>query len=293
MKKNTKLLAMMFTSPFIISTVYAVSSTTSSIVKTVMPLGVTSQVLNQLNISDIHIPDGNKPLKCRSLRYRTVDVKPGSDIGLHNHENSPALLGVIHGTSISYPYGHDPVTVKVGETYKEYKNVHYAKNGSKTEGLTMTTFDLMDDGTLCNGVTYPQNSPRLDRLTKTNDPIVNGAPKDSDGEKSNPIYKHKISDISFSTGSASLNARVLSIRKVTLSPGVALPHQDYTNRPAYLMVLNGKLIIATNGHKQRLRKLAMADLVNKRDALIGNYTPTKPVTYLIMEIWDSTDANTL
>lgn len=272
---------------------YAADSVSPITMTQSTPRGVKTELLEQLKISDIHLPAGNKPLECRTLRYRTVDVKPGSYIRLHSHENRPALLGVIAGTSVIYPYGHDPITVKVGGVYKEYKNIHYARNGSQSERLTMTTFDLLDDGSPCKGITYPQNTPLLDRLEKAKDPFVVSAPTDGSGEKTNPIYKHKISDMHFPAGSASFGDRVLRIRKVTLSPAVTLPHQDYSNRPAYLMVLDGDLGIAMDGDTQVLKQASTADLVNRPDVLISNHSTTRPASYLVMELWDPSDTNPL
>jgi hypothetical protein len=80
---------------------------------------------------------------------------------------------------------------------------------------------------------------------------------------------------------------------VKLAPGVALPHKDYTNRPTYLIVLDGKLNIATNNHKQALEKSPPVDLVNNKDASINIDSSTHSAKYLIMEIWDPADVNAL
>jgi len=286
--KNTAI-AVMVASSFFISTTHAESMPTT--IQPMLPDGIKSEVLNTLKISDIHLPDGNKPLTCRKLRFRTVDVKPGSFINLHSHENRPAMLGVTKGTAIVHPYQHKPVTLHIGDSYKEYANVHYARNGSKTEMLTMTTFDLLDDGTPCKGVTYPQNTPLLKKLKADQDSFYVSAPKAGGLEKSNPVYKHNVSDIQFSNSSDKLTDRVMRVRKVTLSAGTSVPEQDFSNRPTYLLVLDGSLIVDKSGEKDTtpLGKLETADLVNTGKVTIKNNSTTAVTDYLVFELWDPKD----
>ena len=284
---------------FIIASSIAVSVCHAEVIAKTMqaslPEGVTSEVLNMLKISDIHLPEGNKPLTCRSLRFRTVDVKPGSHIDLHSHENRPAMLGVTRGTSIVYPYQHQPVTLHVGDSYKEYANVHYARNGSETDMLTMTTFDLLDDGTACNGVTYPQNTPILDKLKAEHDKFYVDAPKTGGLEKSNPLYSHNVSDIQFSDESVKLMDRVMRVRKITLAAGVTLPTQDFSNRPTYLLVLDGGVDIEKEGNKKvtAIASLGTADLVNAGKVIIKNHSTTVKTDYLVFEIWDPKDTSAI
>ncbi|MGR7122200.1 hypothetical protein [Klebsiella aerogenes] len=259
-----------------------------------LPEGVKSEVLNTLKISDIHLPEGNKPLICRSLRFRTVDVKPGSHIDLHSHENRPAMLGVTRGTSIVHPYQHQPVTLHVGDSYKEYANVHYARNGSKTDMLTMTTFDLLDDGTPCNGVTYPQHTPLLDKLKSNHDRYYVDAPKTGGLEKSNPVYSHKVSEIVFSDKNAKLTDRIMRVRKVSLAAGASLPVQDFSNRPTYLLVLDGVLNIERSDKKSTdtVEKLGTVDLINAGNVDIKNGS-VSATSYLVFELWDPKDKDAI
>lgn len=256
-----------------------------------LPQGVKSEILNTLKISDIHLPEGNKPLTCRVLRFRTVDVEPGSHIDIHSHENRPAMLGVTRGTSIVHPYQHQPVTLHIGDSYKEYANVHYAWNASTTEMLTMTTFDLLDDGSPCNGVKYPQHTPMLDKLKAEKDKFYVDAPKSGGKEKSNPVYSHNIFDIHFSNKTDRFTDRVMRVRKVTLSPGKALPEQNFSNRPAYLLVLDGALDIIRDGNDAAapIGKLGTADLVNAEKVAIKNDSKSVTVSYLVFELWDPHD----
>lgn len=260
-----------------------------------LPEGVKSEVLNTLKISDIHLPEGNKPLICRSLRFRTVDVKPGSHIDLHSHENRPAMLGVTRGTSIVHPYQHQPVTLHVGDSYKEYANVHYARNGSKTDMLTMTTFDLLDDGTPCNGVTYPQHTPLLDKLKSNHDRYYVDAPKTGGLEKSNPVYSHKVSEIVFSDKNAKLTDRIMRVRKVSLAAGASLPVQDFSNRPTYLLVLDGVLNIERSDKKSTdtVEKLGTVDLINAGNVDIKNGLVSAATSYLVFELWDPKDKDAI
>ncbi|MCT4708853.1 hypothetical protein MUA04_01215 [Enterobacteriaceae bacterium H11S18] len=291
MRTKIAALAFMMTSSLAVNICQA--ETTTAQVK--LPDGVKSEILNTLKISDIHLPEGNKPLTCRELRFRTVDVKPGSHIDLHSHENRPAMLGVTRGTSIVHPYQHQPVTLNVGDSYKEYANVHYARNGSETDMLTMTTFDLLDDGSPCNSVTYPQNTPLLDKLKAEHDKFYVDAPKKGGLEKSNPVYSHNVSDIQFSDKSDKLTDRVMRVRKVTLSAGTALPKQDFSNRPTYLLVLDGALDVEKSGNTDvsPVGKLGTADLVNAGNVTIKNDSATAAAGYLVFEIWDPKDTDAI
>lgn len=291
MKPKIATLAFIMTSSF----AYNICQAETVNTKSTVPDGVKSEILNTLKISDINIPEGNKPLTCRELRFRTVDVKPGSHIDLHSHENRPAMLGVTRGTSIVYPYQHQPVTLHIGDSYKEYANLHYARNGSKTEMLTMTTFDLLDDGSPCNGVTYPQNTPLLDKLKKEHDPFYVNAPKKGGLEKSNPVYSHNVRDLQFSEKIDTLKDRVMRVRKVTLSAGAELPVQDFSNRPAYILVLDGVLSVEKNGNESAISigKLGTADLVNIGQVTIKNESRIEKTDYLIFEIWDPKDVNAI
>ncbi|MFI3014221.1 cupin domain-containing protein [Klebsiella aerogenes] len=260
-----------------------------------LPAGVKSEVLNSLKIADIHLPTDNKPLTCRSLRFRTVDVQPGSHIDLHSHENRPAMLGVLRGSATVYPYQHKPVTLHIGDSYKEYANVHYAINDSATDMLTMTTFDLLDDGSSCNGVTYPQNTPLLDKLKAEHVKYYVDAPKNGGMEKSTPVYSHKVYDIRLPKQGAGLTDRIMRVRKVSLAKGIALPQQDFSNRPTYLLVLDGSLDVMTPEHKELapVGKSGTVDLVNVNEVTIRNHSATTPASYLVFELWDPKDAGTI
>ncbi|HCR1139873.1 TPA: hypothetical protein OMU28_002084 [Klebsiella aerogenes] len=260
-----------------------------------LPDGVKSEVLNTLKIADIHLPEGNKPLTCRSLRFRTVDVKPGSYIDLHSHENRPAMLGVSRGTSIVHPYQHQPVTLHIGDSYKEYRNVHYARNGSESDMLTMTTFDLLDDGSPCNGVTYPQHTPLLDKLRSEHNKFYVDAPKTGGLEKSNPVYSHKVSEIVSSDKNTRLTDRVMRVRKVSLAAGVSLPVQNFSNRPTYLLVLDGALEVMGSNSKNvaTVEKLGTVDLINAGNVDIKNDSETAAANYLVFELWDPKDSDAI
>lgn len=293
MKKNIVAMGLVIASSFTAG--FSQAETAGANTGSQLPAGVKSEVLNTLKVADIHLPTGNKPLTCRALRFRTVDVQPGSHIDLHSHENRPAMLGVTRGSAIVYPYQHEPVTLHIGDSYKEYANLHYAINGSATEMLTMTTFDLLDDGSSCNGVTYPQHTPLLDKLKAEQAKYYVDAPKKGGMEKSNPVYSHKVYDIHLPKQSAGLVERIMRVRKVSLEKGVALPQQDFSNRPTYLLVLDGSLDVVTSDHKDAapVDKLGTADLVNVNEVTIRNHSATAPATYLVFELWDPKDAEAI
>lgn len=205
------------------------------------------------------------------------------------------MLGVTRGTSIVHPYQHQPVTLHVGDSYKEYANVHYARNGSKTDMLTMTTFDLLDDGTPCNGVTYPQHTPLLDKLKSNHDRYYVDAPKTGGLEKSNPVYSHKVSEIVFSDKNAKLTDRIMRVRKVSLAAGASLPVQDFSNRPTYLLVLDGVLNIERSDKKSTdtVEKLGTVDLINAGNVDIKNGLVSAATSYLVFELWDPKDKDAI
>lgn len=104
--------------------------------------------LQMINISDIVIPPGGKPILERKMRVRRLDVFPGGVIGLHDHANRPAILFVLRGSFTIYNSTTDePEVVHEGEAVREFGHLkHWAKNNSDTLPLALLTFDLLDDG---------------------------------------------------------------------------------------------------------------------------------------------------
>lgn len=254
---------------------------------------ITSVMVGDLKISDIVILEGNKPLDCRNLRLRRLDVFPGADVGIHSHENRPALLSVARGKGAEmYAYKHEPVKVPYGESYKEYNNiVHYALNLGKTDTLSIITFDLLDDGATCNNQSYGQHTPLFDKMKATNDSFFVNAPKFSTkAEISRPIYSTPVQSIQFPEGSASLQERHLRVRKVTMEAGATTGIENYSNRPTYIMGLEGAIQVVKPGSNstETVNPLGTANLVNADKAEIKNTSDQKAV-YFSMELWDSAD----
>lgn len=256
---------------------------------------ITSITVGDLKLSDIHILEGNKPLDCRNLRLRRLDVFPGADVGIHSHENRPALLSVARGEGAEmHAYQHEPVVVPFGESYREFnKIVHYAINLGKTDTLSIITFDLLDDGDTCSNQTYPQHIPLFDKMKASNDPFYANAPKFSTkAEVSYPIYSTPIRDIKFPEGTASLQDRHLRVRRVTMEAGATTGMQDYANHPTYVMGLEGIIEVhgATANGSETIHPLGTANLVNTAKAEIKNTGGQKAV-YFVMELWDPADQN--
>jgi quercetin dioxygenase-like cupin family protein len=109
----------------------------------------TSTELNHIQIADIVLPEGAKPLLQRKMRLRQLDVTPGGVVPIHSHENRPAILYILKGSMHEYNSRFEnPRFFKEGDTLAEFNHVtHWAKNASDTEILSILTFDLLDDGT--------------------------------------------------------------------------------------------------------------------------------------------------
>lgn len=107
----------------------------------------TSVELATIPIPEIVVPDYGKPLLERRMRVRRLDVIPGGVVGVHSHENRPAILFILKGSVTFYENTRDePYVLNEGEAISEFNNlVHYAVNNSKTEMLQILTFDLLDD----------------------------------------------------------------------------------------------------------------------------------------------------
>lgn len=107
----------------------------------------TSTELATIQIPDIIVPGYGKPLLERRMRLRRLNVVPGGTVGVHSHENRPAILFTLKGSATFYSSNRDePFVLNEGEAFAEYNDVrHYAVNNSKTEMLQFLTFDLLDD----------------------------------------------------------------------------------------------------------------------------------------------------
>lgn len=281
-KKNYKLA--LFSVSFLVA-----GLSMSNIASAAWPEGMTSVTTKEFKISDIHIPKGNKPILCRSMRLRSLDVIPDGQIGIHSHENRPAILTVVDGSGMRVSAWHKPdVDVKYAESYAELNNiVHYAVNLSAMEQLTLTTFDLLDNGKACNGKIYPQNTPQATKLKKNKDPFFLSAPKGGADEKNNPLYEVPLSDIHLPKGAVPLSERIMRARKVTLQPGMTVPKQDYRNTPSFLYVIKGKMTIDTakTGESQ-LSALQSINLVNDNNVVISNKT-NQPLSWFVYELISS------
>ncbi|MCH5598893.1 cupin domain-containing protein [Niabella ginsengisoli] len=259
--------------------------------------GITSEVLKTVNIADVVIPEGNKPLECRSMRLRLFTLTPGGEIGLHSHENRPAILSAVKGVGMDVfafseneTEANTPVTLKYGESYAKPGAIHYAINLSKTDTLNLITFDLLDNGSECNGVKYPQNTPVLERIKKENHPFYAKAPKSEEDEFSLPIFDVPVSTITFKEGKAGLKNRMLRTRKITLDGGASIPSQNYENRPSYIFVMEGSVNVKNeNAAAETLQPFGTTKLINAGNVAIGNASATEKSVYIIMEIWDPAD----
>ncbi|QKN79848.1 hypothetical protein [Scandinavium goeteborgense] len=248
--------------------------------------GATSVTTKEFKVSDVLLPNGNKPISCRSLRLRSLDVIPDGKIGIHSHENRPAILSVVEGEGMQVSAWHrQPVKVGYGESYAELNNiVHYAVNLSKTRQLTLTTFDLLDNGKECNGKTYPQNIPLEGKLKDTHDKFFESAPKGGNDETNHPLYEVPFSKISLPAGAMPLDKRIMRARKVTLQPGVSLPIEDYRDRPSFIYILKGEMNISTSAiGKSILTGDQSMNLINAQSVVIQNLSDN-PLEWFVYEL---------
>ncbi|MAO28363.1 cupin domain-containing protein [Roseovarius sp.] len=107
-----------------------------------------SVTLNMIQIKDIMLQEGGKPILERMMRLRRLDVFPGGVVPVHSHENRPAILFVLHGSMTIHSNKDDkPLVINQGESVTEFNDIrHYAKNNSDSDFLQILTFDLFDDG---------------------------------------------------------------------------------------------------------------------------------------------------
>ena len=267
------------------------------------PLGVTSEVLKTLKVSDIVIPEGNKPIECRGLRLRRLDVVPGGKIPVHSHENRPAILSIVSGEGMdvsSYSMEDEDeeklVTVPYATSYAEFNGiVHYAVNLSSSDTLKLITFDFLDNGSLCNGNKYAEKLELFDKLKTEENPFyINNSTHVEGAEVSTSIFYVPLSDINFPEGSTTLNERTLRTRKIKIKSGNSLPEQNYLNRPTYIYVLEGALEIQKNKFvKEIIQSGGASKLINHGNATIHNTSTTQKVIYITMELWDPTEEDVL
>ncbi|KRG71183.1 hypothetical protein [Pseudoxanthomonas dokdonensis] len=255
--------------------------------------GVDNQILVELKIPDIKFPAGNKPLECRKFRVRILDLKPGKEVGIHSHENRPGALSIAGGEGMTvHAYNYAPVDVPFGGSYKGYNDiVHYAVNLSQTETLSIMTSDLLDDGTECNGKTYPQYTPLMDGLVKENHPFYANAPQTLEEDEVNHEYfRTLLQDIKIPAGKSPLAERSLRVRKVTLAPSASVGVQDYANRPTYIMNFEGKIEVSQLGANEvsKLNAKEAANLINAGQVNIRNAGDDE-ASYFVIELWDPKD----
>ncbi len=106
-----------------------------------------STELSAIRIPEIVVPEYGKPLLERRMRLRQLDVIPGGVVGVHSHENRPAILFILKGSVTFYENNREePLVLNEGEAIAEFNDLkHYAVNNSATEVLQILTFDLLDD----------------------------------------------------------------------------------------------------------------------------------------------------
>jgi len=265
--------------------------------KATSPPPVTNETLVELKIPEIKLPEGNKPLDCRFFRLRILDVGAGKKVGIHSHENRPGALSVAGGKGMTvYAYNYPPVVVPYGGSYKSYNDiVHYATNSSETEILSIMTSDFLDDGSPCDGKTYPQHTPIADRIKAENDPFYAGAPQASeDNDVNHEYFRTQLKDLKLPDGKAALKDRSLRIRKVTLNEGASTGTQDYSNRPTYIMNLKGSAEVKDEkaGTAKTLQAKEAANLIHAGQVEIKN-TGTGEAIYFVIELWDPNDKEIL
>lgn len=258
---------------------------------------VHNETIVELEIPEIKILEGNKPLECRFFRIRTLDLNPGKAVGIHSHENRPGVLSIVGGEGMTvYAYNYDPVEVLYGNSYKSYNDiVHYAANLSDTETLSIMTTDFLDEGSECNGKTYAQNTPILDKLVKENNEFYANAPQTAEEDEVNhEFYRTLIQDIEVPEGKTPIDERILRIRKVTLAPSATTGVQDYSNRPTYIMNLEGKIEVVevADNETSTLNAKEAANLINTNEVEIRNSSDDE-ATYFVIELWDPSDEDIL
>lgn len=71
-------------------------------------------------------------MKGRQLRLRVLNIEPGGHIGVHSHNNRPAVVYVIQGATTVYSADGSKKTVRAGETSSATKDtIHWHINEGK------------------------------------------------------------------------------------------------------------------------------------------------------------------
>lgn len=111
------------------------------------PVDETDTTLATLNLMEIILPEGVKPLGQRIMRMRRVDVGPKGKVPIHSHFNRPAILFVAKGEYKEYNSKYEePRTFKEGDLLVESGDMtHWGENPSDTEAVVIYAFDLYDD----------------------------------------------------------------------------------------------------------------------------------------------------
>lgn len=261
------------------------------------PPSIKNETLVELKIPEIKFLEGNKPLDCRLFRLRILDLGAGKKVGIHSHENRPGALSIAGGKGMTvYAYNHQPVDVPYGGSYKSYNDiVHYATNSSETEVLSIMTSDFLDDGSPCDGKTYAQHTPIADRIEAENDPFYANAPQTAEEDEVNhESFRTHLRDLKLPEGKAPLQSRSLRVRKVTLGEGAATGAQDFSNRPTYVMNLQGTTEVkdAKAGTAKTLQAKEAANLTQAGQVEIRN-AGSGEATYFLIELWDPNDKEIL
>ncbi|MCT4711109.1 cupin domain-containing protein [Enterobacteriaceae bacterium H11S18] len=107
-----------------------------------------STELAAINMADIVVPEGAKPLLERRMRCRLLECHPGKIVALHSHKNRPALLYVLQGSGEEHSNQFNEIRIwKEGDCFAEFNDTeHWIKNRSDVIPLRVLTFDLIDDG---------------------------------------------------------------------------------------------------------------------------------------------------
>ncbi|QDH78541.1 hypothetical protein FKX85_05645 [Echinicola soli] len=255
---------------------------------------ITTKVVGEIKISDVKLPEGNKPLELRSLRMRKLDVFPAGIVGIHSHENRPAILGIIQGKGLGVRSYKEPMEeAAFSEATLEYNSfIHYAYNLSKTDTLRIITFDLLDDGSKQNNQIYPQHMPLFEKLKADEDPFYVFAPKLFDHEISTQLHSTNIQDIKFPKGKATFLERHLRIRRVTMPAGATTGVQNYSNLPSYIIVLKGTVEVKNTGSNtsETIASLESRSLINTGKIEVKNSSGQEAI-YFVTELWDPADKN--
>jgi quercetin dioxygenase-like cupin family protein len=107
--------------------------------------GIATAQAQQIKRTELQRTD-IKEMEGREGVMYLAELPPGAASGWHFHPG-PEYIYVVEGTMILEPQGHQPVTLKKGESaHQEAKHVHNARNSSQSEPARALVFLISEKG---------------------------------------------------------------------------------------------------------------------------------------------------